>query len=95
MLKTIATFKNKETHDFFFGKRIKKWEKVAEPALLKLTRLNAIASLEELANRPGDFLHKLKGKRKGQWAITIQGLYRICFYWEKGKAYEVEITNYH
>jgi toxin HigB-1 len=95
MLKTIAAFKDKDTEKFFFGKRIKKWEKIAKPALLKLTRLNAIATLEELANRPGDFLHKLKGDRKGQWAITIQGLYRICFYWKKGKAYKVEITNYH
>ena len=66
MLKTIATFKDKDTHDFFSGKRIKKWERIVKPALLKLTRLNAIASLEELANRPGDFLHKLKGKRKEQ-----------------------------
>ncbi|CAI2184684.1 6046_t:CDS:2 [Funneliformis geosporum] len=29
-------------------------------------QLNAIVSLEELASRPGDFLHKLKGNRKGQ-----------------------------
>ena len=95
MLKTIATFKNKDTENFFAGKRIKKWEKFEKLALLKITSLNAIASLEELANRPGDFLHKLKGERKGQWAITIQGAYRICFYWKNGHAYEVEIVNYH
>ncbi|CAI2194519.1 9397_t:CDS:2, partial [Funneliformis geosporum] len=34
-----------------------------------LTRLNAITSLEELTNRPGDFLHKLKGDRKGQYIM--------------------------
>lgn len=95
MLKTIATFRDKDTRDFFFGKRIKKWEKITKPALLKLTRLNAIVSLEELANRPGDFLHRLKGDRKGQWAITIKDPYRICFYWEKNQAWEVEIVDYH
>jgi proteic killer suppression protein len=95
MLKTIATFKDKDAHDFFFGKRIKKWEKITKLALLKLTRLNAVVSLEELVNRPGNFLHKLKGDRKGQWAITIKGAYRICFYWKNGKAHEVEIVDYH
>lgn len=95
MLKTIASFADKDTHDLFYGKRIKRWEKITKPALFKLTRLNAILSLEELANRPGNWLHKLKGKRKGQWAIDIDKQYRICFYWEKGKAHQVEITDYH
>jgi len=91
----IKSFKDKHTEEFFFGKRIKKWEKINKQALLKLTRLNAIISLEELVNRPGNFLHKLKGNRKDQWAITIHGPYRICFYWKNGNAYEVEIVDYH
>lgn len=95
MLKTIVTFKNKETHDFFFGKRVKKWEKIAESARSKLKILNRIGSLKELANAFDACLHKLHGDRKGQYAVSINDQYRICFYWMKNHAYEVEITDYH
>jgi proteic killer suppression protein len=40
-------------------------------------------------------LHKLKGDRKGQWAMTVNGPWRICFEFRKGDAYEVEIVDYH
>lgn len=40
-------------------------------------------------------LHKLKGDRKGQWAMTINGPWRLCFHFEDGDAYDVEITDYH
>ena len=95
MPKTIATFKDKDTHDFFFGKRIKKWEKIAETARSKLKILNRISSLTELINAFDTRLHKLHGDRAGQYAIRISPQYRICFYWIKSHAYEVEITDYH
>jgi proteic killer suppression protein len=31
----------------------------------------------------------------GQHSIRINQQYRICFRWEDGDAYEVEITDYH
>ena len=40
-------------------------------------------------------LHKLKGNRKDQWAITINGPWRICFRFHDGDAYDVEIVDYH
>jgi len=95
MLKTIATFKNKETHDFFYRKRIKKWEKIAKKALKVLFILNAANDLKELEFSFDARLHKLHGDRKGQYAIRINPQYRVCFYWKTNKAYEVEITDYH
>ncbi|RHZ37569.1 type II toxin-antitoxin system RelE/ParE family toxin [endosymbiont GvMRE of Glomus versiforme] len=95
MLKKIATFKDKDTHDFFFGKRIKEWEKFSESARSKLKILNRIGSLQELTNAFDARLHKLHGDRKGQYAIRINSQYRICFYWIKNYAHEVEITDYH
>jgi proteic killer suppression protein len=95
MLKTIATFKDEETKDFFYGKRIKNWEKIAEPARSKLKILNRVSSLLELANAFAARLHRLHGGREGQWSISINKQYRICFYWIKKHAYEVEITDYH
>jgi toxin HigB-1 len=40
-------------------------------------------------------LHKLKGDRRGQWAMTVHGAWRICFGFRRGDAYEVEIVDYH
>ncbi len=31
----------------------------------------------------------------GQWAMTVNGPWRICFRFKDGDAYDVEITNYH
>jgi len=40
-------------------------------------------------------LHKLSRDRKGQWAMTVNERWRICFEFRKGDAYEVEIVDYH
>ena len=40
-------------------------------------------------------LHKLKGDRRGQWAMTINDRWRICLKFRKGDAFEVEIVDYH
>ncbi len=55
-----------------------------------------------VAKRPKDLsplksvgLHKLKGDRKNQWAMTVNGPWRICFEFRRGDAYNVEIVNYH
>jgi proteic killer suppression protein len=40
-------------------------------------------------------LHKLKGDRKGQWAMTVNERWRICFEFQKGDAFEVEIVDYY
>jgi toxin HigB-1 len=38
---------------------------------------------------------KLKGDRKGQWAMTVNGPWRICFELRQSDAYEVEIVDHH
>ncbi|WP_242637653.1 type II toxin-antitoxin system RelE/ParE family toxin [Desulfobacter hydrogenophilus] len=44
---------------------------------------------------PGNRLEQLKGDRKNQYSIRINQQYRVCFIWEEGQAYEIEITDYH
>ena len=51
--------------------------------------------LIELAAPPGNRLERLRADRSGQHSIRINDQYRICFRWEAGDAYEVEITDYH
>ena len=54
-----------------------------------------VRDLGELAVPPGNRLEPLRGNRRGQHSIRINDQYRVCFRWEAGDAYEVEIADYH
>lgn len=60
-----------------------------------LAVLDVATSLKDLSPLKSVGLHKLMGVRKGQWAMTVNGPWRICFYFRKGDAYDVEIVDYH
>jgi toxin HigB-1 len=60
-----------------------------------LLALNVAKSLHDISPLKSVGLHKLKGDRKGQWAMTVNGPWRICFEFRKGDAYNVEIVDYH
>ena len=64
-------------------------------ALRKLLILDAAESLQDLAVTPGNRLEKLRGRRDGQHSIRINEQWRVCFRWDHGDAYEVEIADYH
>lgn len=64
-------------------------------ARLKLEQLDAVESIEEMGMPPGNRLHKLGGDREGQWAVSVNDRYRICFRFGDGDAYDVEATDYH
>jgi proteic killer suppression protein len=66
-----------------------------DSALDLLLALNVAASLHDLSPFKSIGLHKLKGDRKGQWAMTVNGPWRICFEFRNGDAYNVEIVDYH
>ena len=60
-----------------------------------LLALNVAKTLHDLSPLKSVGLHKLKGDRRGQWAMTVNGPWRICFNFHKGDAYDVEIIDYH
>ncbi|MFY9971967.1 MAG: type II toxin-antitoxin system RelE/ParE family toxin [Roseiarcus sp.] len=60
-----------------------------------LAALHAAAALSDLSPLKSVGLHKLTGDRKGQWAMTVNGPWRICFRFEGGHAWDVEIVDYH
>ena len=95
----IITFKNKGVRDIAHGENTKEARKCLPRSLhLKaeeiLTFINGVTSIEGF-ERPGFRLKKLIGNREGQWALRINNQYRICFHWEDGDVYEVEIVDYH
>jgi proteic killer suppression protein len=64
-------------------------------ALRKLSALDAADQIESLRVPPGNCLHALEGDRAGQHAISINDQWRICFVFQDGDAYDVEVCDYH
>ena len=64
-------------------------------AIRKLEYIDIAARIEDLKVPPGNRLHVLKKDREGQWTISINDQWRICFRFIDGDAYDVEITDYH
>lgn len=57
--------------------------------------LDAAVKIEDLTVPPKNRLHRLEGDRAGQYSISINMQYRICFKWNEGNAQEIEIVDYH
>jgi proteic killer suppression protein len=66
-----------------------------DAAIEMLAALDAASSLDDLSPLKSVGLHKLKGGRKAQWAMTINGPWRLCFRFADGDAWDVEIVDYH
>ncbi len=60
-----------------------------------LAALDVATSLQDLSPLRSVGLHKLTGNRKGQWVMTVNGPWRICFRFRDGDAWDVEINDYH
>lgn len=92
----IKSFKDRETQKLFMGRKSRAVSQQSQRrALRKLEQLDSVDSVEEMAIPPSNRLHKLSGDREGQWAVSIDKQYRICFRFEDGHAYDVEATDYH
>ena len=92
----IRTFADKQAEQFWVTGRIRRLPPdIARRALRKLSAIEAAAEVEVLRVPPGNRLHPLEGDRAGQHSISVNGQWRICFRFEDGDAYDVEICDYH
>ena len=66
-----------------------------EAAMDLLAALDAAFSLSDLNPLKSVGLRKLSRDREGQWAMTVNGPWRICFRFKDGDAWDVEIVDYH
>jgi toxin HigB-1 len=64
-------------------------------AAMRLIQLNGAARIEDLRLPPSNRLEALAHDRAGQWSIRINDQWRVCFRFENGDAYDVEIVDYH
>ncbi len=46
-------------------------------------------------NLPGYRLHRLKGERQEQWAVSVSGNWRLVFEFEGENATDVDLVDYH
>ncbi|MBP9842508.1 MAG: type II toxin-antitoxin system RelE/ParE family toxin [Candidatus Pacebacteria bacterium] len=92
----IRSFASKDTERLFWRERIKQIPpSIERVALRKLTLLNAAVNIQDLRVPPGNRLEQLSGTRTGQYSIRINDQWRICFRFEVGDAFDVEIVDYH
>jgi len=92
----IKTFKDKHSQLFYTSGKSKKLPAdLVQRARRRLEYVDLAAGLDDLKNPPSNRLHALTRDRAGQHSISINDQWRICFRFDKGDAYEVEITDYH
>ena len=91
----IRSFCDKQTQALFDDQAVPAFRAIERVARRKLLLLGQVRRLEELAVPPGNRLEALQGNRKRQHSIRINDQWRICFRWDDGDAFDVEIVDYH
>ena len=91
----IRSFATKDTQALFEDRAVPRFRTIERAARRKLLYLHRARTLGDVRVPPGNRLEVLTGDRRGQHSIRINDQWRICFRWESGDAYEVEIVDYH
>ncbi len=96
----IRNFKTRGTEDINYSRITKEAlrtlpKELHRKAQIKLARVGAVTSMQDLQEIRGNRFEKLKGKRQGQYSLRINDQYRVCFKWEEENAVDIEIVDYH
>ena len=92
----IKEYQDSDTQAVAERRRVRKFpEHIQRRAQSKLMMLHNAMDLNDLRVPPGNRLEALSGNRNGQHSIRINNQWRICFIWDGGDAYRVEIVDYH
>jgi proteic killer suppression protein len=93
MIKTFADRHTKELYETGKSKRLP--PDVWKSSKRRLQYLDVAKALDDLKALASNRFHALEKDRKGQFSISINLQWRICFRFVDGDAYDVEITDYH
>lgn len=92
----IKSFADRQTQELYVSGKSKRFPPdVSKRAARKLEYVDLATRLEDLRIPPGNRLHALEGDREGQYSISINDQWRICFRFVDGDAYDVEVCDYH
>lgn len=68
---------------------------ILKRAVMRLTQLHAAVEVDDLRMPPSNRLEALTGDLAGKWSIRVNDRWRLCFRFEHGHAFDVEIVDYH
>lgn len=92
----IKSWKTKDAEMVFQGRAPKGFPaNLAKATRRRLFQLDAALVLNDLRSPPGNRLHELGADRDGQWSISVNDQFRICFVWGEEGPEDVEFTDYH
>jgi len=92
----ILGFKSKETEKIWSGSvSLKLPIDIQKTSRTKLRIMNNAQDLNDLRIPPNNRLESLQGDREVLYSIRINSQWRLCFQWQNGNAFEVEIVDYH
>lgn len=94
-LDMIKSFGCSDTQRLFAGQTVARFVNIRAVAERKLAMLHRSVRLEDLRIPPNNRLEALKGNRKGEYSIRINEQWRLCFCFEGGHAFDVQIIDYH
>jgi proteic killer suppression protein len=60
-----------------------------------LLALREATEVSDMGLYPDWRLHPLKGDLHGSWSVTVTGNWRIVFRFNDGKAFDVDLIDYH
>ncbi|MDP2158528.1 MAG: type II toxin-antitoxin system RelE/ParE family toxin [Nitrospirota bacterium] len=92
----IKSFSDKDTENLYrTGKSRRLPPEIMRRAVRRLEYIDLSTCIDDLKVPPSNRLHALKKDREGQYSISINDQWRICFKFTDGDAYDVKITDYH
>lgn len=91
----IKSFSHKGLKDFYYTGSKKGIQPAHAPKLARiLDRLDASTEAKDM-DLPGYRLHQLSGDKQDLWSVTVNGNWRVTFYFEEQDAYLVDYLDYH
>jgi len=91
----IESFKHKGLRQLFEDDNVRRVStEHARKIKQILATLHAAETIEAM-RLPTFGLHPLKGDLKGFWALTVRANWRIIFRFESGKAFDIDLVDYH
>jgi proteic killer suppression protein len=92
----IKSFVSAETERLFAtGKSRRLPPDILKRAVMRLMQLDAAVEVDDLHVPPSNRLEALGGDLAGKWSIRINDRWRLCFRFDRGNAFDVEIVDYH
>jgi len=92
----ISTFADRHTKELYETGKSKRFpSEIWKRAKRRLEYLDLATGLDDLRVPPSNRLHPLTRERQGQFSISVNDQWRVCFRFEDGDAYDVELTDYH